>query len=84
MRSTITKSLVETKRYDVSADTLLFIEDAWNALLQHIPPVYGDPEYGDPDAEQVAAILNAEMNGEDVTGLKLQMIADKRNTYASQ
>jgi len=79
MRSTITKSLVETKRYDVSADTLLFIEDAWNALLQHIPPVYGDP-----DAEQVAAILNADMNGEDVTGLKLQMIADKRNTYASQ
>jgi hypothetical protein len=79
MRSTITKSLVETKRYDVSADTLLFIEDTWDALLQQIPPVYGNP-----DAERVAAILNAQMNGEDVTGLKLQMIANQRNTYASQ
>ena len=48
------------------------LQNSWKALLQQIPPVFGNP-----DAKRVADIMNAEMNGEDVIGLKLHMICEK-------
>jgi len=47
------------------------LEDNWKALLQRIKPVYSNPY-----AKRIADILKAQMNGEDVTDRKVQMLTD--------
>jgi len=51
------------------------LEIKWRALLQSVKPVYGNA-----DADRIAEIMHAEMNGEDTTRRKLQFIAEKETS----
>ena len=73
------KTLVETTCDDLDDQVLCNLEDAWTALLDQILP-----EYGNPNAARIADILHAQMNGEDTTGRKLQMLADMANSRIGQ
>ena len=57
--------------WDLDDTELCNLEDDWLALLQNISPVYGNP-----DAARIADIMRAQMDGQDTTGRKLQMLAD--------
>ncbi len=73
------KTIVETTRDDLDDTVLCYLEDAWSALLDQILP-----EYGNLDAARIVGILHADMNGEDTTGRKLQMLADMANSRIGQ
>ena len=73
------KTLVETTCDDLDDHVLCNLDDAWIALLRNI-----SPEYGNPNADRIADIMRAQMNGEDTTGRKLQMLADMANSRIGQ
>ena len=73
------KPLVETTCLDLDDQVLCNLEYAWHALVQNISPVYGNP-----DAARIADIMHAQMDGEDTTGRKLQMLADMANARIGQ
>tara|TARA_X000000368_G_scaffold235529_1_gene186114 strand:- start:293 stop:556 length:264 start_codon:yes stop_codon:yes gene_type:complete len=56
----------------LSDNELFVIQTAWKEQLNHILPVYGSP-----DADRVADIMHAQMDGIDVTDQKLQFLYDK-------
>ena len=73
------KTLVETTCDDLDDQVLCNLDDAWIALLRNI-----SPEYGNPNADRIADIMRAQMNGEDTTGRKLHMLADMANSRIGQ
>ena len=77
------KPLVETTCWDLDDQVLCNLEDAWSALLDQILPE-ALWNYRNLDAARIVGILHAQMNGEDTTGRKLQILADMANLRIGQ